>query len=112
MTLSALQRYILKQAASSAQGTVRRQAIVRYYDSVSRKPKPRDLSTIVARSVERLIAKELVVGFGRKTAQKWFFDHVRLTPKGRRMARKLLGVQQTLPLKVRQKIAGKSANQI
>lgn len=101
MALSTLQRYILKQAAGSPQGMLRRQAIVRFYDGLARKPKPRDLSTIVARSVERLIAKELVVGFGRKTAQKWFFDRIRLTPEGRGAARKLLGVQQSLPLKVK-----------
>ncbi|MDO8560310.1 MAG: hypothetical protein Q7S23_04755 [bacterium] len=111
MSLSPLQCYILKQAAGSPQGTLRRQVIVHFYDSVARKPKPRDLSTIIARSVERLIAKELVVGFGRKTAQKWFFDRVRLTPKGRGAARKLLGVQQALPLKVKnQNVIGKKTS--
>lgn len=105
MQLSPLQRYILTQAVGSPQGALRRGAIAHFYDDAARRPKPRDLATIIARSVERLIAKALVVGYGRKTAYKWYIDRVRLTPKGRGAARKLLGVQQALPLHLKRKIA-------
>lgn len=101
MALSGLQRYILKQAAASPQQTLRRQAIVHFYDDVSPRPKPHDLANIIGRSLDRLVVKELVVGYGRKTAQKWYIERITLTPKGRGAARRLLGVQQALPLKMK-----------
>ena len=38
-------------------------------------------------------------GFGEETAQKWFINQVKLTAKGKKVARGLLGVQQKLPFK-------------
>lgn len=58
------------------------------------------MANVISRSVDRLISKQLLVGYGRKTARKWFVERVRLTPKGKTVARQMLGEQQTLPLKI------------
>ena len=53
----------------------------------------------ITKSLERLIDKGLMIGYGRRTPEKWFIDEVQLTPAGRRAARITLGEQQRLPLK-------------
>lgn len=95
MLLSSLQKYILKEAL--ARGLLSKRQIERYYEHTQEKPSEQDIQTIITKSVERLIFKELIVGFGKKTAQKWFVKEIRLTRKGRKIARELLGKQQQLP---------------
>lgn len=69
----------------------------KFYNGMKRKPSPKDAINIITKSVERLIKKELVIGYGWKTPHKWFIRQVKLTPKGAKVARGLLGVQQRLP---------------
>ena len=108
MQLSDLQRYILTQALAANRATVHKGVLLRFYASRLKRPKPRDEISDLTRSVERLIDRGLVIGYGSKTAQRWFVTEVRLTPAGRRLARELLGTQQQLPLK---KQKSKSKNQ-
>ena len=55
---------------------------------------------IITSSIESLIDRELMTGYGVRTAHKWFIREVSLTDKGRRVARKLQGEQMRLPLGV------------
>ena len=100
MKLSSLQRYIFREAFAS-RGALGRQRIVGFYAAAKDRPKSGDCARIISRSLDRLITRELAVGFGRKTAQKWYIETIKLTPKGRGVARKLLGQQQSLPLKMK-----------
>jgi len=89
-----------------------RSGIVRFYADAAKRPKAKDLANIISRSVDRLITKEMLVGYGKKTATKWFVETVKLTARGRGAARKMLGEQQVLPLKVKiQNPKGKSTSQ-
>ena len=99
MKLSELQKYILRQAWQSKDKTVSKNILERFYGGI--KSKPKDLISIITKSVERLIKKELVIGYGWKTPHKWFIRQVKLTPKGKRAARNLFGIQQKLPLKIK-----------
>lgn len=99
MKLSELQKYILKQAWQAKDKTVTKDILNKFYNGCKKKPKPKDLITIITKSVERLIKKELVIGYGWRTPHKWFIRHVKLTPKGRKTTRSLFGIQQKLPLK-------------
>ena len=99
MQLSDLQRYILTQALAANRATVRKEVLLRFYGARSKRLRPKDEISDLTRSVERLIDRGLVIGYGSKTAQRWFVTEVRLTPAGRRLARELLGTQQRLPLK-------------
>lgn len=60
-----------------------------------RKPK-RIRARKILRSLERLIDKELLIGFGKRTSHKWFITEVKLTAKGLKIAKKLLGEQMRL----------------
>lgn len=96
MPLSRLQRFILTEILESRVDRFPRQRIAAFYRDRSRKPK--DLEGVITKSLERLIDKELLVGYGRRTPHKWFIDELRLTAKGRRVARQLLGEQQQFAL--------------
>ncbi len=100
MRLSPLQKYILAEVYSSRSNKYPRKIIKKYYNLKEDKPKADDQQNIITKSVERLIDKELMVGFGRRTPHKWFIDEIKLTPLGRHWAKKLLGQQQILPLKI------------
>lgn len=52
-------------------------------------------------SLDRLIKKGLLVGFGEITKEKVYIDKIRLTRLGREIAKKLLGEQKSLPLKIK-----------
>lgn len=99
MKLSALQKYILKQAFLSRDKTVSKSILEKFYSDSKAKPKQKDLVNIISRSVERLIKKELIIGYGWQTPHKWFVDKVKLTNKGRLEAKNLFGIQQKLPFK-------------
>ncbi|MFZ6035790.1 MAG: hypothetical protein ACOYUK_01485 [Patescibacteria group bacterium] len=96
MSLSPLQRFILT-SAFEARGKLQRTKLKQFYSSQKRKPSADDQQRIISRSIERLIERGMLIGYGRRTPEKWFIDEVRITALGRRTARKLYGTQQQLP---------------
>ena len=101
MKLSALQKYILKQCVQTKDKITSKTVLERFYNNHKNKPKPKDVINIITKSVERLIKKELVIGYGWKTPHKWFINQVKLTPKGKKIAKSLFGIQQKLPFKIK-----------
>lgn len=94
--LSRLQRFLLETACVRS-GRVSRQAFDPFFGPQSR------LSTtarvkMITQTMERVIMRGFMVGYGVRTAEKWYIKEVRLTPLGRRLARRLAGEQQRLPL--------------
>src|SRR3989339_360989 len=100
MRLSNLQKYILINLHGS-KGKLKWSQLLRFYDKQKNPPKKDDQHGILTKSLERLIDKGLMIGYGRRTPEKWFIDEVKLTPRGRRTAKTLLGEQQHLPLRLR-----------
>ena len=100
MRLSQLQKYIIL-VVSGERGVFKRDSLRAFYKQQKNRPSRNDQQSIITKSIERLIDKELLVGYGRRTPKKLFIDEIRLTKKGRVIAKKLLGEQQTLPLRVR-----------
>ncbi len=84
-SLSSLQKRLLLSALSAKNG--RRSAVSGHQ------------TRVVTKALERLIARGLATGYGVKTAKKWYITSIRLTPAGRREARRLRGEQQRLPLR-------------
>lgn len=96
MRLSPLQKFILKTCFDTKQSLLRKNALKSYY---SGKNLRKDIiEKDITKSIERLIAREFLVGYGKKTAHKWFIHRIMLTPRGRQEAKKLFGRQQKLPL--------------
>lgn len=96
MRLSPLQKHILI-ICLTAKGKVPRAPFRAFYEGKELKPK--DVVDAMTKAMERLIDKGLMVGYGVRTPKKWYIKEVRLTPLGRRFAKKLQGEQQKLPLK-------------
>jgi hypothetical protein len=55
----------------------------------------------ITNSIERLIKKGLIVGFGEITKDKIFITKIRLTREGISVAKKALGEQRRLPFKAK-----------
>ncbi len=96
MRLSLFSRHILN-VCYLAKGRVGRKPFAAFYEGKDARPK--DVVDTVTRTLERLIDKGLLTGLGVRTPKKWYIKEVRLTPAGRKVARKLQGEQQRLPLK-------------
>ncbi len=98
MRFSALQQHILKTALEEG-GRVGRTLFLRFYDSAESGSKEQLRGKIITHSLERLIDRGYMTGFGHRTKEKWFIDAVELTPLGKRQARLLIAQQQRLPLR-------------
>lgn len=99
MRLSKLQKYVLKECVAS-RNHVKPKTFQRFYDRQKERPSTHVQQDVITKSLERLIDKELMVGYGRRTPHKWFIDSVKLTAKGNVEGRRLRALkQQKLPLK-------------
>lgn len=98
MRISRLQQYILKTCIGRG-GRSGREPFIEFYKVLKTPPSHDDQVNAVTKAIERLIDRELLVGYGLRTPHKWYIKEARLTPKGRRAAKELLGKQQSLPLK-------------
>ncbi|MBI5135042.1 hypothetical protein HZA86_02300 [Candidatus Uhrbacteria bacterium] len=99
MRLSTLQKSILLQCFD--QKRLKKKALDDWYAhqaAPSRSVRYKDTQNTVTKTLENLIDKGCLTGVGIRTQQKWFVHEVRLTPDGRKIAKKLRGVQQALPL--------------
>ncbi len=99
MRLSGLQRFALIECYNRRKTRLPRKAVHGFYRSMPLQPG--HIQDVVTKSLESLIDKGLLIGYGRRTPKKWFIDEIRLTSAGRRLARKLLGEQLALPLRRR-----------
>ena len=97
MRLPALQKFILTECYNR-KGRVKKKALLAFYEKQNDQPSEKDKADTITKSVESLIDKGMMVGYGVRTPKKWFIEEVRLMSKGRKLARKLLGEQQKLPL--------------
>ena len=98
MPISRLQKFILIRCYNSKGFRVNRIGFISFYGNQgSAKAEMRTKS--ITQSLERLIDRELMTGYGVRTPHKWFIKEVSLTERGRQTARKLLGEQMKLALK-------------
>lgn len=66
---------------------------------LGKKRKRKDAIDTVTKSLENLIDKGLLAGYGVRTPKKWYIKEVGLTSAGRRIAKRLGDKRQKLPLK-------------
>jgi hypothetical protein len=99
MRLSNLQKFILLECLNSKTGKILRARLNKFYEKIEKKPKVEMMTKIITQSIERLIDKELLVGFGERTSHKWFIKEIKLTDFGRRQTKKLLGEQMSFNFK-------------
>ncbi|MFA6042775.1 MAG: hypothetical protein WCV85_04085 [Patescibacteria group bacterium] len=95
--LSRLQRFILREALGGV--VTKRAAFQKFYSKQPKPPSAHDRENAITKSIERLIDNGYLVGLGRRTPQRWFLEAVRLTPAGKKTAKRLLGQQQQFPFR-------------
>lgn len=78
-----------------------RNKLVGFYEKKHKDTKEGQRVKAVTKSIERLIDKELLIGYGVRTPHKWFIKKIKATSKGLKIAKNLLGQQQSLPFKRR-----------
>jgi len=98
MRISKLQKYILIQCYYFKGDQMHRDRLIKFYGQVQKPPKSDVQTKIITRSLESLIDKELMFGYGVRTSHKWFIKKIKLTPKGKKQAKKFLGEQMRLPI--------------
>lgn len=98
MRLSNLQKYILRQCYNMRGYRINREVLLDFYQKDAKSKK--ELRTkIITQSIESLIDREFLVGYGLRTPHKWFITEIKLTEKGLKITKKLVGEQLKLPLK-------------
>ncbi len=94
---SPLQQYILG-GCYLKKDRVKRALFINFYDSNAR-ILPSARTKIITQSLERLIDRGFLVGYGVRTPKKWFINEVRITREGIKQWEKFLErKQKKLPL--------------
>jgi len=98
MRLSKLQQYILKACFNVKGYRISREVLLDFYNETAKSKKELRAKNIT-QSIESLIDRELLVGYGLRTPHKWFITEIKLTELGLKKTKKLIGEQLALPLK-------------
>lgn len=111
MHLSLLQKFILLKLADKGParnasanvaggGKIDRKIFRSFYGKALEPAKEKYQQNIITKSLEHLIDRELLTGFGKRTPHKWFLTQVQLTKKGINAAQEVIQEKQAkLPLK-------------
>lgn len=99
MKYGSLQKYIVLRCYEKG-GRFDRKIFRDFYADREQGAQERYQEGIITKSLESLIDRELMTGFGKRTAHKWFITHVKLTKKGKNQALDILSQgQEKLPFK-------------
>ncbi|MBU1896019.1 hypothetical protein KJ641_04085 [Patescibacteria group bacterium] len=93
MYLSQLQKYIIFRCFDKV-GRIDRKLFREFYKKQEQETSVKYQESIITKSLERLINKGLMIGYGKRTAHRWFITHVRLTNGGLKEAKKILASGQ------------------
>ncbi|HLC70100.1 MAG TPA: hypothetical protein VJH75_03595 [Patescibacteria group bacterium] len=88
---SSLQQYILKECSEG--GKTERKNFGRFYGPDS-KVKKTDRVKIITQSLERLMDRGYLIGYGIRTPKKWFIKEVKITREGIKQWNKYLSRRQ------------------
>lgn len=100
MRLSKLQQYILGKCYDKKNGGALKAEFYGFYPKDEFDKNKKNIQDIIHKSVESLVAKDLLIAYGRRTAEKWFIEKAKITPRGKRKLRELIKNRQTkLPIK-------------
>jgi hypothetical protein len=99
MRLSRLQEFILNKFHTSGSGVLDKTVFYNFYSEGEFKKNKKNIQDTIHKSVESLVAKDLLSAYGHKTARKWFIARAKITGKGRKLIKQLLkNKQRQLPL--------------
>ena len=100
MRLSKLQKYILNQCYLSKNKAKLKADFYSFYSKKELEKNQRNITDVIHRSLESMVAKDFLIAYGKKTSQKWFIQKVKLTSEGKRVAKEIIKQRQRkLPIK-------------
>ncbi len=100
MRLSKLQKYVLTSFIINKNSVKLKTDFYNFYTADFFKKHKKALQDSVHKSLDNLVAKDLLIAFGKKTAAKWFITKVKITPLGRKLAYQIIkNRQRKLPIK-------------
>lgn len=94
MRLSRLQKYILSQCYFNKNKAKLKVEFYGFYPKKELKNNKLGVQVSLQKSIDNLVLKDLVVAYGHKTARKWYVNKVKLTVKGRKIAKELIKKRQ------------------
>lgn len=98
MRLSLLQKQLVLLCLDRT-GKCGRQVLDSTYEYDHPSAGRKSAQNVVTSALENLIDKGFMVGEGVRTPKKWYIKAVRLTPVGKKLARKLRGEQLSMRLR-------------
>lgn len=96
MRLGPLQKFILLN--SLGRKNTSRNVFLNFYKGRKKIPKFDDRINAITKALDKMISHDLMIAEGVKTSEKFFIKNIKLTSKGAKLARKIRGEQQPLPL--------------
>jgi len=94
MRLSKLQKYILAKCYEQKNKPVLKISFYKYYPDKEVKENRLGVQVGIQKSIENLVAKNLAIAFGYRTTKKFYIHKVKLTVRGRRIAKELIKSRQ------------------
>ena len=100
MRLSKLQKHILLKCFEAGPKPLPKTEFYAFYSSAEVKNNLNSVQIRMHNSIENMVDKDWVVVHGHKTALKFYIDSVRLSAKGKRLAKEIIQKKQRrLPIK-------------
>ena len=100
MRLSKLQKYILAKCYDNKNGMESKGEFYVFYSKEEFNKNKKLIQDTIHKSLENLVEKDLLIAYGKKTAQKWFINKVKLTKKGKQKTIEFIkSKQRKLPIK-------------
>jgi hypothetical protein len=100
MRLSRLQKFILRNCLESRNNTCEKKALFGFYSSTQLRQNKIAIQVALQNSLDNLVAKDLIMAHGYKTARKWHISKIKLTAAGKKTIREILkSRQKKLPIK-------------
>jgi hypothetical protein len=99
MRLSLLQKYILQKCWEDRSYSANKNVFYGFYPAAEFKDNLKTIQKTVHKSLETLVERDLIVAYGKKTAEKFFINKVRLTREGVKASKDIVMAKQgKLPL--------------
>lgn len=98
--LSPFQIYILKTCAKANNRRLKKSTFFRYFNIDLEKKNSKKYQSAhsqIIKTIDSLIKKGYVVGYGFRTQKEWHYREIKLTAQGKKKARQLLALRK-LPL--------------
>jgi len=100
MRLSRLQKHILTQCYSNKNSAKLKSDFYNFYPKKDLKKNKLGIQVSLQKSFDNMVEKDYIIAYGHKTARKWYVNKIKLTVKGRKLAKTLIkGRQRRLPIK-------------